>query len=94
MSTKTKSEIVSRIKACLKYADPKFNSNEHERIAAKKAAQTLIAKHGITARDLGVVSEAWIVNVTFSESENLSSVFESLKKSGVKPKRGWREDGP
>lgn len=91
--TRPRHEVVSRIRACLKYADPEFNSNEHERAAAKKAAQKLVEEYGVTAKELGTINEEWIVDVTFSESENLSAVFESLKKSGVLPKRGWREDG-
>lgn len=85
--TRPRSEIIARIKACMKLANPTTNSNEHERIAARKAADALVIKHGITAEELHKISSELPESIGIAE--NLSSVLAALKKSGVSFKRGW-----
>ncbi len=93
MSDRPRAEIISRIKACLKYADPKFNDNEHERATAKRAAEAMVAKYKVTSQELGVInSDEYIVTFTYTEADNLSALFSALRKSGVEPKRGWRDE--
>ncbi len=86
---RSRSEVIARIKACLKYADPAHNTNEHERATAKKLAEDLIEEHGITRRELGVVDT--MVEFRGDGMENLKSVLGGLGALGIKPKRGWEE---
>lgn len=86
--TRPRHEVLARIRACLKYADPSLNSNEHERTAAKRAAEKLVEEYGITANELGTINSE-LFSVMPSESENLSSVLSTLKAAGFEPSRGW-----
>lgn len=83
---KTRQDIIARIRACRKLADPKTNANEFERKAAERAANILIEKYKITAKELGEI------NSTSTTQLGLSPIAEVLRKNGVEIKRGWNLD--
>lgn len=87
--TRPRKEIIDRIIACQKLADPLTNQNEHERESAKRAALELIRKHSVTAKELGQVTSS--LNSPGDSGEGLGAVAEALKKSGFKPSRGWEQ---
>ena len=89
-----RSEIIARVRACQKLADPKTNSNEHERAAAAAAAERLIAQYKITPEELGKVQGKVVPRVTVygpatSAVDIMSAIF---KAAGIKPRRGWGEE--
>jgi hypothetical protein len=78
-----RASIISRIKACLKYADPKLNPNSFERATAKRLADSLIKKHKVHPDELSVSKNGdWDVMI----SVNGTSIWSGM----VPPSTGER----
>lgn len=84
---KSRAEILDRIRACQRLADPATNSSEHERAAALNAARLLIEKYNVTAAELGDINTE--INSAENTANSLDAVVASLLKSGAKLTRGW-----
>lgn len=100
MGVRTRAEVVARIRACLRYADPAQNSNEHERDTARKTAERMMAEHGVTRSEVegeevakaeteGMV-DIWNIRIRVTPEDEAGDVGSAFAAHGIRPSpRGW-----
>ena len=71
-------EVIKKLRIL---ADPERNDNVHQREAARRKAEELMAKHRITERDLGREGSKWEVHMEYNfedMSPLLRMIFERM----------------